>query len=98
MTEQAYIEICNDFKDIIEEKDEELKKYKQLYMCYKKLICKLYGLSRCLDNHIDNSGLDNEIISNLIETIRGDCSDMLFSREEIDMGLYPEVNLNISLV
>lgn len=102
-TDQAYLDICNDFKEVMDKKEEELIKYKRLYMDHKKMLCKIYGLSRTIDHYLDNYNLDrsDNLVSNLIEVIRGDCSEVLFSREEIDLGLneeLDEINVTINLV
>ena len=52
-TEQQLIEMGNHMKEIVDNKDEELRKYKIKYLEAKKLIAKFYGLIRIIQQEIN---------------------------------------------
>lgn len=88
-TEAQYLEICDHFKKIVEEKDKEILKIKIEGLRIKKLISKFYGLSRAIDEYIDNfmPEANDDFVEKCINMIRTDCSDILFDKEERELGL-----------
>ncbi len=88
-TEAQYLEICDHFKKIVEEKDKEINKIKIEGLRIKKLISKFYGLSRAVDEYMDNfmPELNDDIVEKCINMIRTDCSDVLYEKEERELGL-----------
>ena len=87
-TEQELIEMGQQFKERMEEKDKEQLQIKTRYMEAKKLIAHLYGVSRSLQEEADSSVNDGILIDWLICEIRSHCSDFLFKDEEIRLDIY----------
>ena len=82
---QAYLEICDNFKEVVEEKDTKIKKYINKYNNLYKDLFMVYGLLRLIDNHLNVEEFE---LNNLIERLRGILSDILFSDlEEVDYDL-----------
>jgi hypothetical protein len=75
MNENDYLELVNQLKvkfDVIEKKEIDYKiKIQQLT----KKLCGIYGISRCLDQMIDDRP---QIVDFLITTIRSELSEILF--------------------
>ena len=90
--EGMLLDLSNQMKDIVEEKDELIKKISEKYMNSKKLLGKIYGLIRVVQEQIDDkgtpAGTDDYIIDWLIAEIRGNISDYLFMKEEKVLGIY----------
>ena len=91
-TEKILIDMAEDMKNIVEEKDIDLRKYKERYMDLKKSLAKIYGLTRCLqelvaemEGHIDVEFL---VGAWMLTEIRAMCSDELFGAEERKMDIY----------
>ena len=61
-TEQELIEMGQQFKERMEEKDKEQRELKTRYMEAKKLIAHLYGVSRSLQEEADSSINDGILI------------------------------------
>ena len=92
-TEQKLLEMADDMKNIVEEKDVDLKLYKEKYMELKKNMAKIYELTRCLQNLIEDMGaaeIDVEFVVSawMLTEIRSYCSDLLFETEEKEMDIY----------
>tara|TARA_R110002074_G_scaffold158530_2_gene315611 strand:+ start:175 stop:468 length:294 start_codon:yes stop_codon:yes gene_type:complete len=91
-TEQTLLDMADDMKNIVEEKDIDLRIYKIKYMDIKKTMSKIYGLTRCLQDLL--SEVDNEIDVDFIvgawmlTEIRSMCSNELFEDEERKMDIY----------
>ncbi len=90
--EGMLLELSNQMKDLVEEKDEQYKKLAEEYMDSKKLICKCYGMIRIIQEELDRKdellGSDAYIIDWLIAEMRGNISDYMFMKEEKRMGVY----------
>ena len=90
-TEQQLIEMGNHMKEIVENKDEELRKYKIKYLEAKKLIAKFYGLIRIIQQEINanSTWADDEFpLDWAIAEIRSNISDYLFADEENTLNIY----------
>tara|TARA_R110000823_G_scaffold310939_1_gene436122 strand:+ start:2871 stop:3185 length:315 start_codon:yes stop_codon:yes gene_type:complete len=90
--EGMLLDLSNQMKEIVEEKDELIKKISEKYMNSKKLLGKIYGLIRVVQEQIDDkgtpAGTDDYIIDWLIAEIRGNISDYLYTKEEKLLGIY----------
>lgn len=91
-TEQEYLNICDDFKNQIEAKNQELKKYKTLYMDTKKTASRCYGLICELQEYLENlSDLGGDpVYEHFSNSIRGNISNILFLKEETELDLIEE--------
>ena len=87
-TEQELIDMGQQFKERMEEKNIEHLELKTRYMEAKKLIAHLYGVTRSLQEEADSSINDDVLIDWLIAEIRSHCSDFLFKEEEIRLDIY----------
>ena len=93
-TEQMLIEMANDMKNIVEEKDVDMRKYKEKYMELKKDIGKIYGLIKVIQENYgcgengDDIGVEEVVSAWCITEIRSMCSDVLFEDEEKQMDIY----------
>ena len=96
-TEQAYLDICSDFKNLIQEKDLELKKHKTEILRYKKLIGKFYGLARAGEEMIQTYTDEDDFIERIFNVIRSDCSNDLFFKTEQELGLSEDEDLYITI-
>ena len=74
MNEGEYLELCNNLKNLFNEKEKErteyIKKYNNLY----KVVCVIYGLIRVYQQNDDDLSFQH-----LIDEIRGICSQELFN-------------------
>ena len=90
--EGMLLDLSNQMKDIVEEKDSVIKTISEKYMDSKKLITKIYGQIRIVQEQLDDrgtpAGTDDYIIDWLIAEIRGNISDYLFMKEEKVLGIY----------
>lgn len=70
---QKYLEICNEFNDIMKEKNKEIKKVKEKYNnLYEKMII-VYGIIKLLKNELDfNGDFELEAIFYKIDTLLND--------------------------
>jgi hypothetical protein len=89
ITEQKYLEVCEDFKNMIAQKDKEVTFTKNNLKVLGKIIAEAYGVVKIIDNTLNNleSNLESVImIKKLIEILRTDLSDtieeMLVGNEE----------------
>lgn len=91
-TEQEYLNICEDFKTQIERKNEEIKKYKTMYMNTKKITARSYGLICELQDYLENlSDIGGDpVYEHLSNSIRTNVSNILFLNEEVSLGLIEE--------
>lgn len=90
-TEQKYLELAEECKNIVEEKDKLLRKYQVKYMDNKKDIAKIYGLIKTIQENItdqDEADIEFVIQAWMIAEIRGTCSDNLFEVEEKELDIY----------
>ena len=90
--EGMLVDLSNQMKEIVEEKDEVIKTISEKYMDSKKLLGKIYGLIRVVQEQVDDkgtpAGTDDYIIDWLIAEIRGNISDYLYTKEEKRLGIY----------
>lgn len=70
---QRYLEICNEFNDVMKEKNKETKKIKEKYnKLYEKMII-VYGIIKLLKNELDfNGDFELEAIFYKIDTLLND--------------------------
>ncbi len=70
---QRYLEICNEFNDVMKEKNKEIKKVKEKYNnLYEKIII-VYGIIKLLKNELDfNGDFELEAIFYKIDTLLND--------------------------
>tara|TARA_R110000744_G_scaffold19104_1_gene50667 strand:+ start:888 stop:1175 length:288 start_codon:yes stop_codon:yes gene_type:complete len=90
-TEQQLLEMSKHMKELVDTKDEELRKYKIKYMNGKKLIGKFYGLIRIIQQEINTSDVweaDDFPLDWAIAEIRSNSSDYLFEDEEHSLDIY----------
>lgn len=90
-TEQTLLDMANDMKNIVEEKDKDMVKYKEKYMELKKDIGKIYGLIRIIQENfgdLADIGVEEVVSAWCITEIRSMCSDVLFEDEEKQMDIY----------
>ena len=87
--EGILLDLSNQMK---EEKDSVIKNISEKYMDSKKLITKIYGQIRIVQEQLDDrgtpAGTDDYIIDWLIAEIRGNISDYLYMKEEKVLGIY----------
>tara|TARA_R100000657_G_C4652328_1_gene96617 strand:+ start:605 stop:886 length:282 start_codon:yes stop_codon:yes gene_type:complete len=86
ITEQKYLEVCEDFKNMIAQKDKEMFLLKNNIKVLGKIVAESYGVVKIIDNTLHNleSNLDSVImIKKLIEVLRTDLSDTV---EEMLVG------------
>jgi|TARA_R110001606_G_scaffold355077_1_gene505876 hypothetical protein len=87
ITEQKYLELCDEFKDVIREKDRQLKSASVKALVLGKIVAESYGVIKIIDNTLDNleSNLDSVVmIKKLVETLRTDLSNTVESMIEDD--------------
>jgi len=85
-TEQQLLEMSKHMKELVEQKDQELKEYKIKYMKSKKLITKFYGMVCILQEELEH---DWEDVSGWILTeMRSKISDYVFEKEEKELDIY----------
>tara|TARA_R110000823_G_scaffold2835_7_gene11271 strand:+ start:4640 stop:4930 length:291 start_codon:yes stop_codon:yes gene_type:complete len=90
-TEQQMLEMADQMKDIVEMKDIQLRQYKIKYMDAKKLLAKIYGIIRIVQQQVaDRETLcdDDLCVDWCIAEIRGNISDYLFEIEEKALDIY----------
>ena len=87
-TEQEYLDLAEQFKERMEEKNYEQKHLKIKYMESKKLISQIYGIVRTIQTELDNPIISDDIVQWLLQEARSLCSDMLFEDEERKLGIY----------
>jgi len=70
---QRYLEICNEFNDVMKAKNKETKKIKEKYNnLYEKMII-VYGIIKLLKNELDfNGDFELEAIFYKIDTLLND--------------------------
>tara|TARA_Y100001972_G_C7649811_1_gene326671 strand:- start:188 stop:469 length:282 start_codon:yes stop_codon:yes gene_type:complete len=86
ITEQKYLEVCEDFKNMIAQKDKEMFLLKNNIKVLGKIVAESYGVVKIIDNTLHNleSNLESVImIKKLIEVLRTDLSDTV---EEMLVG------------
>ena len=59
LTEQKYLELANDMKDIVEQKDRELIRVERILKKHKFVLYKVFGLLSFIDDIFDDVMEDN---------------------------------------
>lgn len=76
LTEQQYLELANNFKEQMDEKNYEIKKLRRELEDVSKSFISLYGMLRMMDFLIQSGSVDMELAV-LIEVARGFASDIV---------------------
>ena len=97
VTEQAYLDICSDFKILIDKKDKQLKKQNKEILRYRKMLGKFYGLARTGEEIINNYTDDDDFLQRIFNVIRSDCSTDLYFNIERELGLDDEEDFAITI-
>ncbi len=97
VTEQAYLDICSDFKILIDKKDKQLKKQNKEILRYRKMLGKFYGLARTGEELMNAYTSEDELLERLFNIIRSDCSTDLFFKIEQELGLSDEEDFAITI-
>ncbi len=87
-TEQDLLEMAEQFKERMAEKEHEHRGMKVSYLESKKLIAHVYGLIRSLQTECDSSICDAILVEWMIAEVRTLCSDYLFKAEEDRLDVY----------
>jgi len=75
-TEQEYLEMAAHCKELVEQKDKELKKFKDENEELKKILMVSYGFARVIDYYSDEEELAHEC-KDMLEMLRGYLSSQL---------------------
>ena len=78
ITEQKYLEICDEFKSIIGQKDRKNKQIITNLKILAKIIAEAYGVVKIIDNTLDSIDTTLEsviMVKKMIEILRTDLSD-----------------------
>ena len=78
ITEQKYLEICDEFKSIIGQKDRKNKQAITNLKILAKIIAEAYGVVKIIDNTLDSIDTTLEsviMVKKMIEILRTDLSD-----------------------
>ena len=101
MTEKEYLNLADDFKNIMDEKDKKLKKISEKYMNQKRDFARVYGLIRELIDYLEGTtDIEGEPVYEVLSSsIRMITSNNLFYKENEELGLnseeyIPIINLN----
>ena len=97
VTEQAYLDICSDFKILIDKKDKQLKKQNKEILRYRKMLGKFYGLARTGEELINNYTEEDDFLQRIFNVIRSDCSSDLYFNIERELGLDDEEDFAITI-
>jgi len=76
MTEQEYLELANNFKEQMDEKNYEMDRIKRDHEQLSKNFISLYGMIRMMDFLIQNGEVEMELAV-IIEVARGFASDIV---------------------
>ena len=71
MNSKEYLELADQFKDIIDRKDEEIKEHYEKTKELKKIIMMAYSFVRILDELIADDFNQPNILCSLLEVLRG---------------------------
>jgi|TARA_R110000822_G_scaffold60288_11_gene150329 hypothetical protein len=78
LTEQKYLELCDEFKTVMGEKDKALEVLRTNCKILGKIVAESYGVVKIIDNTLSNIGSDLDsvvMVKKLIEVLRTDLSD-----------------------
>jgi len=76
MTEQEYLELANNFKEQMDEKNYEMDRIKRDHELLSKNFISVYGMLRMMDFLISNGEVEMELAV-IIEVARGFASDIV---------------------
>ena len=80
ITEQKYLELCDEFKVVMGQKDRQLENCKNNCKILGKIVAESYGVVKILDNTLNSleSNLESVVmVKKLIELLRTDLSDTM---------------------
>tara|TARA_R100000773_G_C4215138_1_gene113952 strand:- start:1145 stop:1417 length:273 start_codon:yes stop_codon:yes gene_type:complete len=86
ITEQKYLELCDEFKTVMGEKDKALEALRTNCKILGKIVAESYGVVKILDNTLNSleSNLESVIfVKKLVEVLRTDLSDTV---EQMTIG------------
>ena len=86
ITEQKYLELCDEFKSVMGEKDKALEALRTNCKILGKIVAESYGVVKILDNTLNSleSNLESVImVKKLVEVLRTDLSDTV---EQMTIG------------
>ena len=86
LTEQKYLELCDEFKSVMGEKDKALEALRTNCKILGKVVAESYGVIKILDNTLNSleSNLESVVmVKKLVEVLRTDLSDTV---EEMIVG------------
>ena len=86
LTEQKYLELCDEFKTVMGEKDKALEALRTNCKILGKIVAESYGVVKILDNTLNSleSNLESVIlVKKLVEVLRTDLSDTV---EQMTIG------------
>ena len=96
ITENDYLEMANDCKNRLDDKEREIKIWKKKYMKTKKMISMIYGNIRSLEDYLEDVSPDvafDPVAENYIHKIRSECSNHLFQHEETKLDIVTDIIL-----
>ena len=88
MNEGEYLELADQFKNIIDRKDDEIKKQYEETKEIKKIIMMAYSFVRILDELVADDFNQPNILCSLLEVLRG------FLSSAVDRFIFNELNNN----
>ena len=86
ITEQKYLELCDEFKSVMGEKDKALEALRTNCKILGKIVAESYGVVKILDNTLNSleSNLESVVmVKKLVEVLRTDLSDTV---EQMTIG------------
>ena len=86
LTEQKYLELCDEFKSVMGEKDKAVEALRTNCKILGKVVAESYGVIKILDNTLNSleSNLESVVmVKKLVEVLRTDLSDTV---EEMIVG------------
>tara|TARA_R110001592_G_scaffold358285_1_gene662893 strand:+ start:337 stop:687 length:351 start_codon:yes stop_codon:yes gene_type:complete len=89
-TENDYLEMANDCKNRLEERDKQINKWKTDFMLIKKEVGVIYGIIRSLNQYLEDCSPDicfDPIVEYLMNEIRRLTREVLFEEEEKRLGI-----------
>ena len=89
LIENDLLEMSNQMKQIVDKHENDAKRFKVKYIELKKTIAHIYGLVRQTYEMPDPQD-EGVLISYFVHAIRSICSDVLFTDEEAELGLFDD--------
>ncbi len=88
MNEGTYLELADQFKDLMDKKDEELNRHYEKTKELKKIIMMAYSFVRILDELVADDFNQPNILCSILEVLRG------FLSSAVDRFIFNENNNN----